>query len=285
MRFPWDAADISGSATTTPILETAKDIADSQGKALSIRFMAGAHTPKRIFDAGAAYYTSTAGQKVPLPWDNSTGSHQVFLDAYDAYLGKLATWSRANGVKLLHLSWYGQDWAELNHGKEVRDASGYTQDKWLTGHKELLAIGASHMSSDLAVEVPMSGYGPVSNGPSAALTDEVIRLAGAKSDRFFIQANGWDETREWGAPDMTTEGQFDKIWEKPVMRGLQMIQPDGYDWSKVYARLDLSKATYAEVYLPSFWQTPGPTAQYNHNTDARIAQLENEIEAFADRTC
>ena len=32
--------------------------------------MAGAHTPKRIFDAGAAYYTSTAGQKVPLPWDN-----------------------------------------------------------------------------------------------------------------------------------------------------------------------------------------------------------------------
>ena len=46
--------------------------------------------------------------------------HQVFLDAYDAYLGKLATWSRANGVKLLHLSWYGQDWAELNHGKEVR---------------------------------------------------------------------------------------------------------------------------------------------------------------------
>ena len=104
-----------------------------------------------------------------------------------------------------------------------------------------------------------------------------MRLAGAKSDRFFIQANGWDETREWGAPDMTTEGQFDRIWEKPVMRGLQMIQPDGYDWSKVYARLDQSQATYAEVYLPSFWQVPGPAAQYNHNTEARITQLETEI--------
>ena len=44
------------------------------------------------------------------------------------------------------------------------------------------------------------------------------------------------------------------------MRGLQMIQPDGYRWKRVFARLDLSKATYAEVYLPSFWQVPGPSA-------------------------
>ena len=68
------------------------------------------------------------------------------------------------------------------------------------------------------------------------------------------------------------------------MRGLQMIQPDGYDWSQVYARLDLSRATYAEVYLPSFWQVPGPTPEYNHNTEARI-QLESEIQDFANRTC
>ncbi len=150
VRFPWDAADISGSATSNSILDTAKDIADSQNKDLSIRFMAGAHTPKRIFDAGAAYYQNGSGQKVPLPWDNSTGDHQVFLDAYDTYLTKLVNWSKANDVKLLHLSWYGQDWAELNHGKEVRDAEGYTQDKWMAGHKELIQVGAQHMSNDLA---------------------------------------------------------------------------------------------------------------------------------------
>ena len=93
VRFPWDAADITGSATSHPILDTARDIAKSQGKALSIRFMAGAHTPDRVFDAGAAYYRS--GAKVPLPWDNATGDHQVFLAAYDAYVGKLVDWSEA----------------------------------------------------------------------------------------------------------------------------------------------------------------------------------------------
>ena len=196
-----------------------------------------------------------------------------------------STWSEANEVRLLHLSWYGQDWAELNHGAEVRDADGYTEDKWLAGHRELIQVGARHMSSRLAVELPMSGYGPLSGGQSAALTDEVMRLAGASSDRFFIQANGWGPNGEWGAPDSTTEAQFDRIWDMPVMRGLQMIQPDGYDWSQVYARLDLTNATYAEVYLPSFWQVPGPTAAYNHNTEARIQELESEIKAFASRNC
>ena len=84
---------------------------------------------------------------------------------------------------------------------------------------------------------------------------------------------------------MTVEGQFDEIWQKPVRRGLQMIQPDGYDWTRVFERLDVVGATYAEVYLPSFWQVPGPSAAYDNNTDGRIAQLEREIEAFADRTC
>ena len=41
-----------------------------------------------------------------------------------------------------------------------------------------------------------------------------------------------------------------------------MIQPDGYDWTKVFDRLDTVGATYAEVYLPSFWQVPGPSATY-----------------------
>ena len=56
VRFPWDAADIRGSKKSHPILRTARQIARSQGKALSIRFMAGTHTPDRVFRAGAAYY-------------------------------------------------------------------------------------------------------------------------------------------------------------------------------------------------------------------------------------
>lgn len=283
VRFPWDAVDLTGTQTTHPVLDLADEIARGAGKALSIRFMAGAHTPARVFDAGAASYL-VDGARVPLPWDSATGTNDVFLREYAAYARKLAAWSRAHDVHLLHLSWYGLDWAELNHGAEVRAAAGYTQAAWLQGHRELVDVAASLASGDLAVELPLSGYGPLSGGQSAALADHVVSLVGADSDRFFVQANGWDETREWGSPDMTVEGQFDRIWAKPVERGLQMIQPDGYDWTRVFDRLRTSGATYGEVYLPSFWQVPGPTPAYDNNTEARIAQLEKEIAAFG-ATC
>ena len=284
VRFPWNAADLTGTQTTNALLDEAYAITSSAGKALSIRFMAGAHTPARVFDAGAAYYL-VGGQKVPLPWDNSTGSHQVFLDKYAAYAGKLASWSRAHGVRLLHLSWYGKDWAELNNGAEVRAVPGYTQDIWLAGHRDLIDVAATLSGSDLAVELPLSGYGPLSGGQSDSLAAYIVNKVGANNDRFFIQANGWNETKQWGAPDMTVEAQFDKIWDRPLGRGVQMIQPDGYDWTKVYDQADAASATYGEVYLPSFWQVPGPTATYDNNTTARISQLEAEIAAFAKATC
>ena len=285
VRFPWSAADITGSATSAPILEKARQIAQGKGKALSIRFMAGSMTPARVFDAGASYYLSPSGAKVPLPWDNATGSHSVFVQAYDQYVGKLAAWSRANGVTLLHLSWYGQDWAELNHGAELRAAPGYNQDAWLAGQKQLIDVAASHSSASFSVELPLSGYGPLSGGQSEDLAEYVVAKMGTNNPRFFIQANGWDETQEWGSPSTEVETQFDRIWTLPVLRGLQMIQPDGYDWTKVYDRLEATDATYAEVYLPSFWQVPGPSAAYNHNTLERIAQLEAEIAAFDTAVC
>lgn len=284
VRFPWDAADLTGGQSSNAILDEAYDISSNAGKALSIRFMAGAHTPQRVFDAGAAYYLVN-GRRVPLPWDDSTGRVQVFLDAYAQYAGKLAAWSRAHGVRLLHLSWYGLDWAELNNGAEVRAAPGYSKAAWQAAHEALIDIGLRLASDDLAVELPLSGYGPLSSGESDGLASYAVDRAGADNDRFFIQANGWDETRQWGAPDMTVEAQFDHIWQQPLVRGLQMIQPDGYDWAKVYDQARAAGATYGEVYLPSFWQVPGPTAQYNHNTTARIAQLEKEIAAFARDTC
>ncbi|HEY1117151.1 MAG TPA: hypothetical protein VGE43_05575 [Acidimicrobiales bacterium] len=284
VRFPWDAADLTGNQTSNALLDEAYDISSTSGKALSIRFMAGAHTPTRVFDAGAGHI-AVNGDKAPLPWDGTTGKVQVFLDEYAAYAGKLAAWSRAHGVRLLHLSWFGLDWAELNHGAEVRAASGYTEAKWLAGHKALIDVGAALSSKNLAVELPLSGYGPLSSGESDELAAHIVDTLGAGTDRFFVQANGWDETRQWGAPDMKVEAQFDRIWERPLVRGVQMIQPDGYDWARVYDQAVAAGATYAEVYLPSFWQTPGPTAQYNHNTTERIAQLEREIAAFAKTRC
>lgn len=284
VRFPWEAVDLRGREKSHPILRTARRIASRAGKGLSIRFMAGTHTPERVFRAGASYYR-VGGQRAPLAFDNGTGRHAVFVRAYEKYVHKLAAWSRRNDVRLLHLSWYGEDWSELNHGAAVRAAPGYTERKWLRGHRQLVRIGAENTSRRLAVELPLSGYGPLSEGQSAALAKSVVRSVGRNSPRFFVQANGWDETREWGSPTMLVERHFDRIWRRPVMRGLQMIQPDGYRWKRVFARLDSSRATYAEVYLPSFWQVPGPTAQFDHNTRARIAGLEKQIRKFHHRTC
>lgn len=298
VRFPWNAADISGPATTHALLDKAKEISDSKGKALSIRFMAGRHVPDRVFTAGAKYYTYN-NEKIGIPWDSSDPNtykkNQVWLDEYDKYVQKLVNWSKQNDVKLIHLSWWAQDWAELNHGKEVRAVAGYSKNNWLAGHKEIIDIGAKYAndaSNNVSMEVPMSGYGPVASDMSPALTDHIVSKVGQNTDKFFIQANGWSDSKEWGAPDDQTEAAFDTIWQKPVKRGLQAIQPDGYDWNAAYARLgDPAKlptqssinsvnATYAEVYLPSFWQVPGP---FGNNTQAKIDQLKSAILAFSQK--
>jgi hypothetical protein len=154
-------------------------------------------------------------------------------------------------VRLLHLAWYGQDWAELNHGKEIHALPGYSYGAWLKAHFRLLAIGLSHSGDDLAVEFPFSGHGPLTE-PASAFADFVIGKIGPSNPMFFCQANGWGPAGEWGAPNPQTEAAFDRVWEKPICRGLQMIQPNDYDWPKVFERLYATKATYGEVYAPSF---------------------------------
>jgi hypothetical protein len=233
--------------------------------------MAGRHTPTRVFDAGSPFYMK-GSEKVPSPFYSDGRPNDVFERYWDEYVGRLAVWSRANGVKLLHLAWYGQDWAELNNGAEVRAVPGYTQTNWTNAHKRLIEIGARHSGSDLSVELPLSGYGPVSNGPSAALADHIIAQVGSNTDRFYFQANGWGPNGDWGAPSADVEAQFDQIWQKPARGAEQMIQPQDYDWAQVYRHLYTNAASYAEVYLPSF-------------NMANKAGLAAEIKRFSDSTC
>lgn len=267
IRFPWNAVD-----TDFSLLNAGLSIARAKGKALSIRFMAGRWTPARVFSAGSPYYTISSGQKVPAPFYPDGSPNTVFEGAWDEFVGRLANWSRANGVKLLHLAWYGQDWAELNNGAEVRSVPGYTQTNWTNAHKRLIDIGAKWSGADLAVELPLSGYGPLSNGPSAALADKVVAAVGAGSDHFFVQANGWGPNGDWGAPDSSVEAQFDQIWSKSVRRGEQAIQPQDYNWTTLYNYLYQNDANYTEVYLPSF-------------NMASKALLASEAKKFSDTRC
>ncbi len=88
--------------------------------------MAGRFTPQWVFDSGSPSYTVN-GEQVPTPFFSDGRPNTVFESAYGGLVSYLAQYSRSRGVKLLHLPWYGQDWAELNNGIEVRSEPGYSE--------------------------------------------------------------------------------------------------------------------------------------------------------------
>lgn len=264
LRVPWKA--IAGDLS---LLEAGLAIARKRNLDYSVRFMAGRHTPARLFDKGCPFYLRRAtDEKIPMPFFRDGSPNLPFENEYETIVSRLATWCRANGVRLLHLAWYGQSWAELNHGKEVRATPGYSYDHWLHAHVRLLDIGLRHAGKDLSIELPFSGYGPLTEA-ACALADHVVEKIGPSNPLFFCQANGWRPGSDWGAPTRTTEVAFDKVWEKPVCRGLQAIQPSDFVWPLMFQNLYENMATYCEIYAASF-------------TKRRRSLLASEIVKFAD---
>jgi hypothetical protein len=254
LRVPWKAIDRDFS-----LLKAGRDLAQRHGVDFSVRFMAGRHTPERVFDQGARFYLAAAGrraggdegEKVPAPFLSDGSPNAVFEREYEQFVERLAEWCRANDVHLLHLAWYGQDWAELNHGKEVRALEGYSFDNWLRAHTRLLDIGLKYTDDELSVEFPFSGYGPLTEAASR-FADHVIARLGPDSRKFYCQANGWGPRGDWGAPSAETEAAFDKVWQKPICRGQQAIQPSNFPWSELFDKLYQNRAAYCEIYAPSF---------------------------------
>lgn len=269
LRYPWRAADKDFA-----LLEEGRRIATKHGKVFSVRFMAGRHTPDRVFDDGCPHYRvrawgqRTGTERVPSPVQPDGAFNAVFEKHYEAYVARLASWCRENGVRLLHLAWYGQDWAELNNGMEVRAEPGYTYDRWFDAHTRLIDIGLKHAGPDLAVEFPFSGHGP-SGDTCSQFADHVWSSLGAHSDHFFFQGNGWGPDQVWGSPSQEMETMKSQAFDRPVNRGLQMIQPQDYDWAATFRHLHRHNATYGEVYVPSFRL-------------AGRATLQKEISRFAE---
>lgn len=150
----------------------------------------------------------------------------------------------------------------------MRAAPGYSEAAWLKAHLRLIDIGLKYAGDDLAVEFPFSGHGPLAH-IVPKMADHVVRKIGSNNPVFFCQANGWGPGGEWGAPSPETEAAFDRVWQRPICRGLQMIQPQDYDWPKVFTRLYDVRATYCEVYAPSFQL---------RNRAALVAQVEKFAE-------
>jgi hypothetical protein len=260
LRVPWKSIDENFA-----LLDAGRALARSHGLVFSVRFMAGRHTPARVFEAGSPFYLR-GDERVPVPF-LPDGSPNTFFEAeYKKLVAKLASWCRANSAPLLHMAWYGQDWAELNHGQEVRAVKGYSYENWLRAHLRLIDIALATADRSLSTELPFSGHGPLTD-VAMRFADYVVGEIGGWNPAFFCQANGWGPKGEWGAPNQDTEDAFDRIWTKPICRGLQMIQPQDYDWTSVFARLYQTLATYCEVYAPSF-------------TLAHAKQLAEEIRKF-----
>ncbi|HUT89682.1 MAG TPA: hypothetical protein VMY37_09310, partial [Thermoguttaceae bacterium] len=164
LRVPWKAIDQDFG-----LLEAGWKIARDHGVSYSVRFMAGRHTPAGVFDRECRFYLGGRGgrEKIPMPFMEDGSPNTVFEKEYDAFVARLAAWCRAHDVRLLHLAWYGQDWAELNHGKEVRSQAGYRYENWLRAHVRLIDVGLRYAGEDLAVELPFSGYGPLTEAAVA----------------------------------------------------------------------------------------------------------------------
>jgi hypothetical protein len=204
---------------------------------------------------------------VPFLADGSP--NLLFEKEYDRFVARLAAWCRRNDVRLLHLAWHGQAWAELNHGREVRAVPGYSYEDWLNAHLRLLDLGIGHSSHDLAVEFPFSGYGPLADA-ALRLADHVVGRLGPNNSRFFCQANGWGPGGDWGAPTADTEAAFDRVWTRAICRGQQAIQPHDYRWAELFEKLVENRSTYCEVYAPSF--------SLEHKEE-----LADQIRRFAER--
>jgi hypothetical protein len=264
LRVPWKAIDRDFG-----LLEAGRKIARDFQVSYSVRFMAGRHTPARVFESGCRFYLGGRGgrEKIPMPFMEDGSPNTVFEKDYDAFVARLAAWCRAHDVRLLHLAWYGQDWAELNHGKEVRSQTGYSYENWLRAHVQLIDLGLRYADEDLAFELPFSGYGPLTEA-AGNLTDHVIQRIGPSNPIFFCQANGWGPKGDWGAPTAQVEAAFCRVWRKPICRGQQAIQPGDYDWPNLFEKLYANRATYCEIYAPSF------TRQHK-------AELAQEIQRFA----
>jgi len=264
LRVPWKAIDAD-----LALLDAGLALARRHGVAYSVRFMAGRHTPARVFEKGCRHYLRRGGdEKVPAPFLADGSPNGVFETEYRRLTERLARWCRASGVRLLHMAWYGQDWAELNHGKEVRALKGYSYENWLRAHTRLIDIALDVAGPDLAVEFPFSGYGPLTEA-AMDFAEHVLKRIGPRDARFFFQANGWGPKGDWGAPTARTEAAFDRVWAKPLLHGQQAIQPADFQWQALFRLLRENRSTYCEVYAPSF-------------TKKNRAALAREIAAFRE---
>ena len=255
--------------------------------------MAGAHTPgARLPTPAPAYILGTAATRLRCPGTTRPARYAGLRERVRRLRrGAGRRGCAANYFSLLHLAWYGQDWAELNHGIDngphcspatrmppglQRPTSGSS-----TSASRTAGPGAPHRRAPvLGLRPAHPGRGRVRRSrhrPDWGLLREPdVLLPGERlgPDRRLGRAR---TRRPRGSSTPCGRSRF---WRRARYRALRLLVGPALRHA-----LREPGATYAEVYAPSFWQVPGPTPQYNHNTRARIDQLERQIRVFHRQTC
>lgn len=263
LRFARNAlVDASGNLDPRA-LDRGLQIAQAAGVTFVPRFMDGRNMP--VSQMGA---TITAnGITFPRPWDNPG-----YLASYGTFVSQLGAWLVAHNLPELHLSWPAMDWAELNHGIEVRSAPGYTTTGFLAFHKTVIDVALNNLPMAVIPEWPLSGYGPLATPVSAGappISPELATYMTTRGRPVIAQCNGWDADGCWGAPSQTVEQQFDQGTTSVIVADPQ-TRMAGQDigegalptmpWTSSSPRAELAErqAIAVEIYYTRTTPTPEP---------------------------
>lgn len=273
-RVPWRWIENSNSMGDYEFadLEAALTIARNHGKKLSIRPIAGAHTPAYVFSQlGARNYPSTkqsvSGQPTPHPCNTDGTPNTIWITRFLAFMQALFDWAGSKGgdVPYVHGSHFSNEYSEFYHGPEVQPGqTGYGSGitNFINAHK-LVWEGVYNMSSSaVATEFGMSGQHV--EDIQVAAVEYIHSLAGDWSPRILINANGVEGLAtggtDWGASSETQQdgncgfavnGNFNPPAARRVSRMGQMRNPGAHDqtyWHNTLQTVRSSKMEGLEIY-------------------------------------
>ncbi len=257
MRVPWAiVANSDGSFNDSLGMIQAADAmrkaSGISGQQLAVRFVAGARYPSvgnfggtpagvcsvvNTYNAAGGDPCASSGDVVPLPFHSDGSPNTEFETIYQNFLTAFIPYCLKYGVSEIRAPWYGDQFAELNHGLELRSAPGYTYNNMLTAHQRLFDIAYNAcVQYGLPIEHPLSGCGPLNQlSPDLA----TYMLTKSRPDLIYIQGNGAGMQSYgfslFGASSQTSENQV-RVGLRPGLQfGAQMIQPGDYsNWPGIF---------------------------------------------------
>ena len=276
LRIPANLLFPTPTTFDPAILDSGYSIAAAAGKRFKPRVIFGHYTPAWV---GSPTFSDSEGTG-PMPFVAGGGANVAFENFYRLSTRSLVGWAAAKNavvpgsVAEIDEGWYSLNYSELYFGPGVQSAYGGSTSantqNFLNAHKRLIDIALSEAAGKIPVGFGLSGHGPIGSISAGLATYMATKPVGL----IYMQANGWDQTGEWGGP---LESSLDaSVWPNAVRRGLQDISPNAArtpsDWDAMFANatnLPHGGATYLEIYVYQFasgtFNTPsGLTGMLDH---------------------